>query len=251
MSNTVDRFSNRIANYTKYRPGYPREIIGYLREHCALAKDLVVADIGCGTGLSTKMFLENGNHVFGVEPNAGMRDAAVEYLAGFSNFTPVDGSAEVTTLPDASIDMAVAAQAFHWFDAAKTSAEFRRIVKPGGHIVLMWNERQLDTTPFLVEYEEFLLKYATDYSKVRHENVDALRLNEFFQTDHGSAVFENVQVFDFDGLKGRMFSSSYMPNEDEPIADAMISELFSLFAKHNENGRINVFYDTRVYHSAV
>jgi len=251
MTDTVDRFSNRIANYVKYRPDYPREIVGFLADNCRLTADSVIADIGCGPGISSKMFLENGNRVFGAEPNEGMRDAAIKYLAEFSNFTPVDGSAEATTLRDASIDMAVAAQAFHWFDPAKARAEFRRILRPGGHIVLMWNERQLDTTPFLVKYEEFLLRYATDYSKVRHENVDSLKLDSFFQNAYGSAVFENVQVFDFDGLKGRMFSSSYMPNEAEPIAEAMVDELYSLFAKHSENDRINVFYDTRVYHSQV
>jgi SAM-dependent methyltransferase len=250
MTDTVDRFSNRVTNYIKYRPGYPREIVAYLTDNAGLTVESIIADIGCGPGHSARMFLENGNRVLGVEPNASMRSAA-EVLLGSLDFWAIDGTAEATTLPDDSVDLVVAAQAFHWFDAAKTRAEFPRILKPGGNIVLMWNERQLDRTPCLIEYEQFLLKYATDYSKVRHENVDALRLNEFFQTDYGSAVFENVQVFDFDGLKGRMFSSSYMPNEDEPIAEAMVSELHSLFAKHSENGRINVFYDTRVYHSAV
>ena len=250
MIDTVERFSDRVANYVKYRPDYPREIVPYLADKCGLTPDFLVADVGCGPGQSTRMFLENGNRVLGVEPNGSMRSAA-EVLLGSLDFWVIDGTAEATTLPDGSVDLVVAAQAFHWFDPAKTRAEFGRILKPGGHIVLMWNERKLDTTPFLVEYEEFLLKYATDYSKVRHENVDALRLNDFFQTDYGSAVFENVQVFDFDALKGRMFSSSYMPSEDAPVAEAMISELYSLFAKHSENGRINVFYDTRVYHSAV
>lgn len=251
MTSTVERFSNRIANYAKYRPDYPRAIVAYLADKCGLTADSVIADIGCGPGISSRMFLENGNRVFGVEPNAGMREAATEYLAQFPNFTPVDGTAEATSLPDKSIDVVVAAQAFHWFDPRKTRAEFGRILRPGGHIVLMWNERQLDTTPFLIEYEKFLLRYATDYTKVRHENADALELNEFFQHEYGSAVFENVQVFDFDGLKGRMFSASYMPSEDDAIADAMTSELSALFANHSENGKIEVFYDTRVYHSRI
>lgn len=251
MTDTVDRFSNRIANYIKYRPDYPREIVEYLRQNCGLTSDHIIADVGCGPGQSTRMFLENGNCVFGVEPNEGMCNAAIDQLAEFPNFTPVDGTAEATTLDDNSVDMVVAAQAFHWFDPERTRAEFRRIIKPGGHIVLMWNERQLDTTPFLIEYEKFLLKYATDYTNVRHENVDALKLNEFFQTEYASAVFQNVQNFDLDGLKGRMFSASYMPNEDDPQAETMIAELKTLFAKQAENDRIKVFYDTRVYHSRV
>jgi SAM-dependent methyltransferase len=244
---TVGRFSNRVANYVKYRPDYPREIVAWLEKQGALANDSIVADVGCGPGQSTKMFLENGNRVYGVEPNAAMRAAAAEYLNGFSNFIPVDGTSENTALDDASVDLIVAAQAFHWFDPQPTREEFKRILKPNGHVALMWNERQLDTSPFLVEYEAFLLKYATDYETVRHENVDKLRLDQFFQAPYESATFQNVQVFDFDGLKGRMFSSSYMPGEDAPVAAGMLDELKTLFAKYNTDGRINILYDTNVY----
>ena len=249
--NTVERFSNRVENYVKYRPHYPREIIGYLETNCGLTQESVIADIGCGTGISTKLFLENGNCVFGVEPNAAMRDAAVEYLSAFPNFTPVDGTSDDTTLAEDSIDFVVAAQAFHWFDAEKTRPEFKRIIKPGGQIVLIWNERQLDTTPFLIEYEAFLLKYANDYGNVRHENIHATELSGFFQNEYGSATFSNSQVFDFEGLKGRMLSASYMPSENDPKFDEVIKELQILFAKHAENGKIEVLYDTNVYHSQV
>lgn len=251
MTDTVERFSNRVANYVKYRPHYPREIIGYLETHCGLNEKSVIADVGCGTGISTKLFLENGNRVFGVEPNAVMRAAAEEYLAAFPNFTPVDGRSNETTLADASLDFVVAAQAFHWFDAERTRPEFKRILKPGGDIVLIWNERQLDTTPFLIEYEAFLLKYADDYANVRHENIAAKELSDFFQTEYGSATFPNKQVFDLEGLKGRMLSASYMPNESHPLFNTLIEDLRRLFAKHSENGKIEVFYDTNVYHSQV
>jgi len=247
MTAAIERFSNRVANYARYRADYPREIVGYLKKQNALDDDSVVADIGCGTGLSARMFLENGNRVFGVEPNSAMRIAAVEYLKDFPDFKRIDGTSENTNLNDASVDLIIAAQAFHWFEPEATRNEFQRILKPGGHVALMWNERQLDTTPFLVKYESFLLKYATDYSSVRHENVDGARLHNFFQADYQSARFDNVQIFDFDGLKGRMFSSSYMPNEDEPVATEMIDELKTLFAKYNQDGRINILYDTNVY----
>jgi len=251
MTDSVERFSNRVENYVKYRPDYPREIIGYLEANCGLTKESVIADIGCGTGISTKLFLENGNRVFGVEPNAAMRAAAKEYLSSFPNFAPVDGTSDNSKLPVASIDLVVAAQAFHWFDAEKTRPEFGRILKPSGHIILIWNERQLDTTPFLVEYEAFLLKYADDYANVRHENIQVRELSDFFQKEYGSATFANQQVFDFEGLKGRMLSASYMPSENDPKFDEGIKELQLLFAKHAENGKIKILYDTNVYHSQV
>lgn len=251
MSDTVERFSNRVANYVKYRPDYPREIVAYLAEKCGLAKDQIIADIGCGTGISTKLFLENGNRVFGVEPNKAMREAAISFLAQFRGFTPIDGTAEATTLPDSSVDFVVAAQAFHWFDLTRTKPEFKRIVRPGGHIVLMWNERQLGTTPFLIEYEDLLIKYSTDYSVVRHDRFDASVLDEYFDNGVNSATFPNLQDLDFDGLKGRMLSASYMPSEEDAVYPQMIDELRSLFAKHNENGKIKVLYDTNVYFSRV
>ncbi len=249
MQDSVERFSNRVANYVKYRPDYPREIVAYLAENCGLTKDSIIADIGCGTGISSRIFLENCNRVFGVEPNAAMRSAAIEYLAEFPNFIAVEGKSDNTTLTDNSVDMIVSAQAFHWFDGESTRPEFRRILRPIGHIVLIWNERQLDTTPFLKEYEQFLLKYAGDYPVVRHENIGSYTIREFLGDEMESATFPNVQIFDFEGLKGRMLSASYMPSESDAICPAMIGELHSLFAKHAENGKIKVFYDTNVYYS--
>lgn len=249
--NTIERFSNRVENYVKYRPDYPREIVRYLAANCGLTRESIVADVGCGTGISCRMFLENGNRVFGVEPNEAMRAAAVKQLAEFPWFIVVDGTSEATTLEDDSIDMVVAAQAFHWFDPDRTRPEFKRILKPGGHIVLIWNERQLDTTPFLIEYEKFLLKYANDYGNVRHENIADAELRGFFQQDYGSATFQNEQIFDFDGIKGRMLSSSYMPSETAAEFPSMIEELQMLFAKHAENGKIKVLYDTKVYFSRI
>ncbi len=251
MTDTVERFSNRVENYVKYRPDYPREIVAYLTEHCGMTKETTIADIGCGTGISTRMFLENGNRVIGVEPNAAMRAAAVKFLVSFPWFQPVDGTSEATTLADNSVGMIVAAQAFHWFDPEKARTEFKRILKTGGYVALIWNERQLDTTPFLIDYEALLLKYANDYGNVRHENIHEKELSDFFQKEYDSATFQNVQIFDFEGLKGRMLSASYMPNETDPIFDKMIDELRILFAKHAENDRINVFYETNVYVSQI
>lgn len=246
--NTVERFSNRVANYVKYRPGYPPEMIPFFRSAMGLRPDSAVADIGSGTGLSSEPFLENGNTVFGVEPNAAMRAAAEEYLAEFPNFRSIDGTSEDTTLPDGSVDLVIAAQAFHWFRPVETRREFKRILKPGGYAALIWNERQLDTTEFLREYEQLLLKYATDYTEVRHEKVNEELLSSFFKTDFHRVTFPNFQEFDFDGLKGRMSSSSYMPAETDAAYGPLTKELETLFAKHAENDKIKVFYDTNIFY---
>ncbi len=249
--NTVQRFSNRVENYVKFRPSYPPEVLQSFRDEMNLRPDSVIADIGSGTGISAKLFLENGNEVFGVEPNDAMRSAAENVLAGYSKFHSINGTAENTTLDESSLDFVIAAQAFHWFNPKKTHVEFKRILKDGGFVVLIWNERQLDTTPFLREYEQFLLKFANDYTKVRHENIDEKKLFDFFGCKFRRASFLNAQVFDFEGLHGRALSSSYMPSESDQVYPAMIEELHALFAKHAENGKIKVSYDTNVFYTQV
>ncbi|MBA3694922.1 MAG: class I SAM-dependent methyltransferase, partial [Acidobacteria bacterium] len=166
---TVERFSNRVENYVKYRPNYPGEVLHLFIDEMNLRKDSVVADIGAGTGISARLFLENGNQVFGVEPNEAMRRAAEEFLKDFSNFRSIDGTAENTSLEKRSVDFIVAAQAFHWFDKMKTREEFKRILNSDGFVVLMWNERQLEATAFLKDYENLLIEFGTDYETVRHE----------------------------------------------------------------------------------
>jgi len=251
MSNTITRFSNRVENYVKYRPGYPKEVLKLFRSEMGLIEASVIADIGSGTGISSKLFLENGNEVFAVEPNRAMRESAEESLSHFAKFHSIDGVAENTGLSDKSIDFVVAAQAFHWFDAEKTRSEFQRILRANGFIVLIWNERQLNANQFLREYESFLLKFANDYSKVRHDNVNEKFLTGFFTNGFHCKSFQNEQALDFEGLKGRVLSSSYMPSETDPLFEPMAAELRSLFAKHAENGKIKVSYDTNIFYSQV
>lgn len=249
MSNTVERFSNRVENYVKYRPSYPPEVLHLFHNEMFLQTDSVIADIGSGTGISAKIFLENGNKVYGVEPNKTMREAAEVFLQEFSQFESVDGTSENTNLPDKSVDFIIAAQAFHWFDLEKTRPEFRRILRDNGFVVLIWNERQLDTTPFLKGYEEILKKYGTDYEKVRHDHLDEKIFEDFFQTEFSHKSFLNVQTVDFAGLKGRMVSSSYIPSEDSEVFEPMIAELRDLFEKYAENGKIQILYNTNIYYT--
>ncbi|MBA2378677.1 MAG: class I SAM-dependent methyltransferase [Blastocatellia bacterium] len=249
MKDTVERFSDRVANYVKWRPGYPPEVLDVFREKMGLDGESVIADLGSGTGLSAKLFLEHGNVVFGVEPNAAMREAAEEFLAGYARFASVNGTAQATTLDESSVNFVIAAQAFHWFDRAAAAEECRRILKQGGYVALIWNERELTTTPFLIGYEKLLTKFGTDYESVRHENIDSASLADFFGKVPEHASARNVQAFDLDGITGRLLSSSYTPAVGHPSFEPMLEELGSLFAKHAENGRIKVFYTTNIFYS--
>ncbi len=245
--NATSRFSDRVENYVRYRPGYPAEILGVLKDECGLKPQHAVADIASGTGIWTRLVLENGNRVFGVEPNAEMRQACERVLERFPNFTSISGTAEATTLGDASADFVTAAQAAHWFDRVKARREFVRILKPGGWLVLLWNERLTDATPFLRDYEQLLLTYGTDYEDVRHERTtDAV--NEFFDpTPYRELEFENRQEFDYAGLEGRLLSSSYAPGPGHPKHEPMLQALRRIFEAHAEAGQVAFDYKTRVY----
>jgi SAM-dependent methyltransferase len=246
-SNATSRFSDRVENYVRYRPGYPPEALQILKTECGLTPRQVAADIASGTGIWTRMLLENGNSVLGVEPNTEMRQAGERLLASFPKFTSVAGTAEATTLADASVDFVTAAQAAHWFDRERSRREFARILKPDGWLVLLWNERVTDSTPFLRDYEQLLLSYGTDYEDVRHERTtDAV--NEFFDpAPFQQHVFAMRQEFDYAGIEGRLLSSSYAPGPEHPKYAPMLRELRRIFDAHAVAGRARFDYKTRVY----
>jgi SAM-dependent methyltransferase len=150
------RFSNRVENYLKYRPRYPPGIIPLLQSECGLTADWVIADLGSGTGFLTELFLEHGNPVFGVEPNAEMRVAGEQVLTNYPRFSSMNAVAEATGLPDHSIDLVVAGQAFHWFDRAAARPEFVRILKPGGWLVLAWNGYRVESSPMMAAYQDLV-----------------------------------------------------------------------------------------------
>jgi SAM-dependent methyltransferase len=246
-SNATSRFSDRVDNYVRYRPGYPAEVLEALKAECKLMPGHKIADIASGTGLWSRLLLENGNPVCGVKPNAEMREAGARLLATFPNFTSVSGTAEATTLAAQSVDFVTAAQAAHWFDRRPARREFMRILKPGGWLVLLWNERLTHSTGFLRDYEQLLLTYGTDYEDVRHERTTEA-VNEFFDpAPFQEREFEMRQEFDYAGVEGRLLSSSYAPGREHPQHAPMLRELRRIFEARAVQGRVAFEYKTRLY----
>ena len=243
------RFSDRAEDYVKYRPHYSSDVVHAMQQACGLRPEHLIADVGCGTGLLAEIFLDNGNRVIGVEPNREMRDTGEDYLASYPNFSMVDGSAEATTLPGASIDFVVAGQAFHWFRPDETRTEFARILKPGGWAVLVWHDRNVDSTAFLRAYEAFIRRHSIDYERVTHKYLASYGAVERFFAPNEMKVIQqhNQQSLDFDGLRGRLLSSSYMPKSGERY-EATLRELPQLFSSHAADGQVTLQYDTKIYY---
>ena len=248
MNRPTTRFTNRVDNYVKYRPGYPAEALQVLERECGFTADANVADVGSGTGIFSQVLLDHGNPVFAVEPNAAMRAAAERLLSSYPRFTSVNGTAESTTLPDHSVPFVTVAQALHWFDPQRTRAEFARILQPGGWVAVFWNERLLNLNAFQRDYESLLQIFGTDYAKVRHSNLDVARVRIFFGSDHFKlTVLQNRQSFEFTGLKGRLLSSSYAPEEGHSNHLPMLARLAAIFEQHQTNGQVSFEYDLNVY----
>ncbi len=249
MLNATQRFTTRVDNYIKYRPSYPDAITDLLQRECGLTTDTVVADIGSGTGILAELLLRRGCRVYGVEPNDAMRAAGEQLLSSYDRFTSVAATAEATTLPNQSIDLITAGQAFHWFDMEHTATEWRRIIKPDGWVALIWNTRRTGGTPFLEAYEHMLRTYGTDYDVVNQQNpghVDERRA--FFGSDTFALhTFLNEQVFDWDGVRGRLLSSSYTPEPGHPNYEPMLAQLRRIFDQHNQNGAVTFVYDTEAW----
>ena len=248
--NSKTRFSSRVENYKKFRPGYPEAIISFLEAKKILDENSIIADIGSGTGILSELFLKNGNIVYGIEPNFDMRSAAERMLNEYSAFISIDGSAEFTTMKDHSVDIITVGQAFHWFDHEKTRKEFLRILKPQGFVVIIWNNRKRSGSTFLEAYEDLLLTYGTDYRKIRNIQID---FEKFYGTKKISQgykreIFDNYQSLDYPGLKGRLLSSSYTPLDDHLNFNNMITELEKIFNDNNQNGVITFEYETEIYY---
>jgi len=244
------RFSTRVENYARFRPGYPATLLPLLTEHGSLRPDDVVADLGFGTGKLTGRFLERGHIVYAVEPNEEMREAG-RSLVGNERCHVLDGRAEKTGLPAASIDLAVAGQAFHWFDVDATLGEFSRILRPEGRLALVWNVRDEGQGAFMTEYEALLARHGTDYCNVGAHGIDDETRVRLFGPG-GGALHElsNEQGLDRDGLVGRVMSASYAPEPGFDGHEAMIAALDDLFCRHENAGTVVLHYRTAVYHGA-
>jgi SAM-dependent methyltransferase len=246
-ADSTTRFSSRVDHYARCRPSYPPELWDVLCHAVpGLRAGSVIADIGSGTGLSARLYLERHCVVHGIEPNAAMRSAAERDLASVPDFHSHDGTAEATRLPNASVDLVGAAQAFHWFDPIAARREFARISRNDGWCALIWNTRRLNSTPFLRDYEALLLQFGTDYTQVRHQTVDRDRLAAFFTSGWTVENLYNEQHFDRDGLRGRVLSSSYTPGPDDPRYAPMLVALDVLFETHQQDGAVTFEYDTEI-----
>lgn len=244
---STERFSDRVEDYVRYRPDYPRALVDWLHG-LGVRPDWLVADIGAGTGISSKLFLDAGHRVTAVEPNAAMRAAAERWLAGEHRFDAKDGSAEATGLPGHAVDLVVVAQAFHWFDKDKVRAEFARILSARGLVAVFWNSRRLTGTPFLEGYERLLLEYGLDYRGVAERYTDDASMARWFgQGYRGMASFPHGQKLDYESLLGRLMSSSYAPKQGHANHEPMLHALRVLFDDTQEGGTVSFDYDTRVF----
>ena len=249
---STERFSDRVTDYVRYRPDYPAALRDWLHHEQGVTSDWQVADIGAGTGISSKLFLDAGHAITAVEPNAAMREAAVAWLGANPNFRAIDGRADATGLPAASIDLVTVAQAFHWFDPEATRREFQRILRPGRLAAIFWNSRRLTGTPFLEGYEALLQRYGTDYTRVAERYADDASMRAWFGASwRGGARFEHSQQLDFESLRGRLMSSSYAPRAGHPQHAPMLAALRDLFDRCQTNDRISFDYDTRIFTGTV
>jgi SAM-dependent methyltransferase len=243
-----ERFSTRVADYVRFRPSYPLELFETLVAECGLGPNSVIADVGAGTGIFTRLLLECGNPVFAVEPNDEMRRAAEQSLANYPKVVALKGTAEATGLADHSVDFITCAQSAHWFDRSRTQSEFRRILRAGGWLVLVWNERLTGPDAFLVAYEQLLLAYGTDYQTVRHDRLQG-SVREFFDPyPYCEREFGMSQELDYQALEGRLKSSSYTPEADHVNYRPMLDRLRQIFHAYERGGRVQLQYRTRMYY---
>ena len=246
MRDPTERFSDRVENYAKYRPGYPEEMLRFLQT-CS-EPPATVADVGSGTGILTRQLLSIGYEVYAVEPNDAMRKQAERTLSGRPSFRSVDGTGEATTLADRSVDFITCAQAFHWFDPLKTRSEFARILKTNGIAALIWNERLEDASPVNREYDKLLMEMAPDYQNVSHRQVGFTAIRRFFAPGEVQLrTFPNEQILDREEFLGRLLSSSYVPNVGQPGHREIMEAAGKIFDTHNIVGKIRFDYETKIY----
>lgn len=237
------RFTGRADVYSRYRPSYPEALIGLLGREAGLSGGSVIADVGSGTGKLTELFLLNGNTVFAVEPNDDMRSAAESNLSRHAGFRSVKGSAEATTLPDQSVDISVAGQAFHWFSPPEARVEFARITR-SRTAAIVYNEREHADTGLSADYDALVRKYGRNFGTASGP-VEG-NLSEFF-SEYRLFTIPNPKRLDLEALTGRILSASYMPGPGEPGHTEMLRDIERMFSAHQSAGKVTMNLTTEVY----
>ncbi|MGB3063100.1 class I SAM-dependent methyltransferase [Sphingobacterium thalpophilum] len=244
--NSIERFTDRVVDYERYRPSYPKEIIKILKERLGLTRKWLVADIGSGTGLSTQLFLENGNDVFAIEPNRQMRESLVHHFKTYRNLIALNATAENTSIEPGCVDLIFAGQSFHWFDRNACRVEFDRILAKDGHIVLAWNQRDPEDA-FQQEYEQFLCDHIPNYRSLTHKHISDQDIQEFLAPRPMIKVsLPNQQIFDLRSFLGRVRSSSYFP-KNQTENKSLYDELHVLFDRYAISEKIVFKYITEIY----
>jgi SAM-dependent methyltransferase len=255
MLDSTQRFSNRVDFYVRARPKYPAELLRFFQQQLQLAATDPVADIGSGTGLLTKLFVENGNPTFAVEPNGPMRKAGEAHLGQWPNFHSVNGTAETTTLADASVRFITAAQAFHWFDVESAAREFRRILQSGGVVALIWNERVNNASAFMADYDRLIQHFKRPGEQSRLSSWDESGLQSIGRFFGGSGYqlqkFNNPQRLNKAALLDRIHSSSYMPLPGDPAYTELAKAADALFETHQADQTVCIDHETHLYYGTL
>ncbi len=239
-------FSGKSDNYSKYRPSYPPEILKILKEKYGLTNSMVVADVGCGTGILAALFLQNGNKVYCIDPNEEMLEIAKNELKDYQNAVFVRGYAEQTGLDDGSVNVISAGQAFHWFNMDKTKREFKRILMAPYLVVLVWNDRD-NKDDFTKEYENIISHYSKGYRGTGSTIISSDSLSQFFNWSYGYYQYVNIQELDFDGLIGRYLSASYSLPKDDSRYQEMVARMKRAFDTFQKDGKVQMKYTTKLF----
>ncbi|WP_263384001.1 class I SAM-dependent methyltransferase [Granulicella arctica] len=241
MTVHAERFTGRVEEYERYRLRYSLAVLTLLRERCGLRERDVVADVGAGTGMLSELFLENGNAVVAVEPNAAMRVVCERLREKYPRLTVVDASAEVTSLGDASVDFVTAGRAFHWFDPALALPEFRRVLRSRGWLVLVANGRSVGDSEQALEYERILAEEDVDQkdvaSRYKMHDVAAALFAE------GSLIQEQLhgeQRLTLEEFLGQTQSYSSVPLPGDAKYEGMQRALREHFARWQREGVLTI-----------
>jgi SAM-dependent methyltransferase len=244
----TERFTSKAEAYARFRPGYPKGVLDELASRGALEKDYLIADIGSGTGLLSDHFIESGHVVYGIEPNAPMREMAEKRFKDRKNFISIDARAEATTLPDRSIDLIIVGQAFHWFEPGPSRVEFKRILRKGRAVAIVWNERQNTSIGFMTDYERLLDEHCERQGPMDRMEVEKEEVASFFSPGPIERfTLPNWQELDLGGAIGRLTSSSYAPDPGQPGYDEIVADLTDIFERYQTGGMVRFIYDTEVY----